>query len=119
MRHITAMLAAVLVAVGTLGGCATGLREPDSATALSGRSLATDSPRLRQAERQAGLAGYDGLVWYDYRNDIQPSVAAGYFGPVYEFNATITHDRQTSYDGRVRDHYHQRTIRGRIQHSVR
>ncbi len=115
------LFAGVVLAAVCLGGCASQpLADADLSHGMSsGRSLTMDGPRLNRLERRVGLADDERLAWYDMRNDVQPSVEAGYAGPMVEFSSTVTFDRQSIHNGRVSDHYHQRTTRGRYQRGVR
>jgi len=114
MRWIgTAALAVVCVA------CTSAPRAATPSPALTGRSLATDSRPLIRLEQRAAQADHPQLAWYQYRNDIQPAVDAGFAGPILEFTAIRARDRQSSHDGRIRDNFQHQTTRTRIQGTVR
>lgn len=70
-------------------------------------------------QRTANADSTNLYAWYAGRNDIGPSVSAGYATARYERTVTYTRDRQTISGGRVYDHFHQSTYRRSIRESVR
>lgn len=79
------------------------------------RSLSLTTPQVQSA--QLLPPGFD--KWYDSRNDIVPSVTAGYVGTTYEESVTYTRDGQYTSNGRVRDQYRETTYRRTYRESTR
>jgi len=105
------MFRAVVVAASVmlLVGCQNGRPAQLPAPQVDGRakSIVFASPlmlEMQQAEAQV-VAGAQRLPWYAWRNDVGPTVARGYRGPIYSRDSTRVYDRQTSHHGRVHDHY--------------
>ena len=71
------------------------------------RSLVLTTPGVRNAQ----LLPPTYEPWYISRNDMGPSVVAGYEEPEYSSSVTYTRDRRSIYNGRVRDHFDETTYR--------
>lgn len=116
------LIALALLTVLVLGGCHS--RPSQHAFSYAphrddqGRagSLVMPSDTLRRVTGDAPPAY---LAWYAGRNDIVPSVTAGYASTRYEQSVTYTRDRQTISGGRVYDHYNQTTYRRTFSESAR
>jgi hypothetical protein len=89
---------------------------PYHALRVGHRSVALDSSahHLSNGVRPEGV-----LPWYAGRNDRHPAVEAGYAGATFEASTTLTYDRQSHHNGRVRDHYHNTTYRTRTRSIIR
>lgn len=70
-------------------------------------------------QRETGAMASGNYAWYAGRNDLVPSVFAGYATARYERSVTYTRDRQYTSGGRVYDHYHQTTYRRSVRESSR
>lgn len=82
-------------------------------------TLVFDAAPLLQAERGAGYVTGPPLRWYEQRNDLVPSTFAGYRTFSAEHIHTRTYDRQSIHHGEPSTHYHRRTYRSRVIHTVR
>lgn len=111
----------LLLAVGVLGGCHSrpGFSELEG-TPLRNHQGHAGSLVLPNQPGQAARADSDGrLPWYAWRNDIGPSVTAGYQSTRYETSVTYTRDRQFISGGRAYDRYDQTTYRRSYRESSR
>lgn len=79
------------------------------------RSLSLTTPSVQAAQLMP--PGFE--TWYDTRNDTGPSVFAGYSSATYERSVTYTRDRQSTYNGRVRDRYSETTYRKTYRETTR
>ena len=115
------LLAAVAVLV-LLGGChshPSAFSERDDWPLYdirgNARSLSLTSTPVRNAQLLPPL--YE--PWYASRNDVGPSVVAGYDAPSYSSSVTYTRDRQSVRNGRVYDDYDETTYRRTFRESFR
>lgn len=118
--------ARILIVLGVTALCAAGCQQQPSvyasrdhlpAPAVEGRprSLALVSPRM---QRMPDVMA-DQVAWYDYRNDLRPTVYAGVESPTFDAVQTITFDREHSSFGRVHEHFSETRVRSRFRQTVR
>jgi len=105
-----------------IGGCQSNWMLHDANLGMSRdehhetRSTALPSKHVRVL----GLAhGAEPDAWYASRNDAQLTVEAGHRSAIYDAQYTFTRDQQYISNGRVRDHYNQRTYRTSVVESRR
>ncbi|MFN3168715.1 MAG: hypothetical protein ACE37H_16780 [Phycisphaeraceae bacterium] len=118
-------VALAMLGLFVLGGCHTHPAERPGLTALDRgplheyrdgtRSLAVAS----DWQLDAGYGATDTYAWYAGRNDVGPSVTAGYATQRYERSVTYTRDRQYTSGGRVFDNFHQTTYRRSVREAQR
>lgn len=58
------------------------------------------------------------VPWYAQRNDVQPSVDAGFSSPTFSSTYTRTYDQQGQSHGNVHDHYYKRSYQYGRQHTI-
>lgn len=125
MRFAVPKLACAFSLVVVVGGCH--YHRPQSLTSFDrsslhddyghARSLSLSSPVVRLSNGSTGYVAED--QWYAGRNDVGPSVIAGYESARYETSVTYTRDRQSITNGRVYDRYDQTTYRRTVRESTR
>lgn len=81
-------------------------------------SLATNSPRLDRAIAAADIDP-NSYPWYAARNDRRLTTTDGQRSAIIEQSVTISHDRQSSTNGRVYDSMHNTTYRARVMQTTR
>lgn len=125
-RHVSLSLLSVGAALCiTLAGCAKSQSvwdeynpHPEQQHPARTRSLVTNSPRLDRAIAAADLDP-DTYPWYAARNDRRLTTTDGQRSAIVEQSVTISHDRQSSTNGRVYDSTHNTTYRARVMQTIR
>ncbi len=116
--------ACLLIAFAAMVGCE-GMRPlayeqptgPNPFVPGRSESIVFDSPAVRVLT-EAGFRT-EGQAWYASRNDVRPTVFAGYRGATIDEVVNVTYDRQSITSGRVRDDYYSTTYRQSVTRTVR
>lgn len=99
----------LLVTIGLTGCC------PAKVGYVQPRSMVFDSPEMLAMR---DMSTQSDVPWYAQRNDVQPSVNAGFASPTYSSTYTRTYDQQGQSHGNVHDHYYKRSYQYNRQHTI-